>query len=155
MKAIYGYDFLTGASTLFRVKQTKARRYPLPNPVEVSVKTDCGILHARTEAGFEFDGRSGPSLVDWYVPNLGSLDERLGWWLHDALAYGQSLSFYDTNLFLKLWLRDMCAYSSFKSEIIRKAVSVSKSWYGVPTPGDPWFCNVGKVMTEWRPNGKA
>ena len=57
------------------------------------------------------------------------------------------------DLFLKLWLRDMAAYSSFKSEVIRKAVSLSKSWYGVPTPDDPWFCNVNKVMTEWRPNG--
>lgn len=153
MKAIYGYDFVTGASTLFDVKKTKSRRYPLPNPVEVSVRTDCGILHARTEAGFEFDGRSGPSIIDWYVPNLGSLDERLAWWLHDCLGYGQSLSFYDTNLFLKLWLRDMAAYSSFKAEVIRKAVSLSKSWYGFPySADDPWHCNVGKVHTDWRIN---
>ncbi len=153
MHAVYNFTCVTGASTLFDIKLNKQRRYSLIRPVELRVVTDIGILIARTEPGFQFDGRSGPKLLDWYVPNLGTFEERAGWWLHDALGYGQSLSFYDTNLFLKLWLRDMAAYSSFKSEIIRKAVSLSKSWYGVPTPDDPWFCNVNKVMTEWRPNG--
>ena len=153
MKAVYSFTCVTGASTLFDIKLNKQRRYSLIRPVELRVVTDVGLLIARTEPGFQFDGRSGPAILDWYVPNLGTFEERAAWWLHDCLGYGQSLSFYDTNLFLKLWLRDMAAYSSFKSEIIRKAVSLSKSWYGVPTPDDPWFCNVNKVMTEWRPNG--
>lgn len=153
MKAVYSFTCVTGASTLFDIKLNKQRRYSLIRPVELRVVTDAGLLIARTEPGFQFDGRSGPAIIDWYVPNLGTFEERAAWWLHDCLGYGQSLSFYDTNLFLKLWLRDMAAYSSLKSEIIRKAVSLSKSWYGVPTPDDPWFCNVNKVMTEWRPNG--
>lgn len=153
MKAVYSFTCVTGASTLFDITLNKQRRYSLIRPVELRVITDVGMLIARTEPGFQFDGRSGPAILDWYVPNLGTFEERAAWWLHDCLGYGQSLSFYDTNLFLKLWLRDMAAYSSFKSEIIRKAVSLSKSWYGIPTPDDPWFCNVNKVMTEWRPNG--
>lgn len=153
MKAVYNFTCVTGASTLFDIKLNKKRRYSLIRPVELRVVTDVGMLIARTEPGFQFDGRSGPAILDWYVPNLGTFEERAGWWLHDCLGYGQSLSFSDTNLFLKLWLRDMAAYSSFKSELIRKAVGLSRSWYGVPTPDDPWFCNVNKVMTEWRPNG--
>ena len=154
MKAVYSFTCVTGASTLFDIKLNKQRRYSLIRPVELRVVTDIGLLIARTEPGFQFDGRSGPAILDWYVPNLGTFEERAGWWLHDCLGYGQSLSFYDTNLFLKLWLRDMAAYSSFKSELIRKAVSLSKSWYGFPySADDPWHCNVGKVHTEWRPNG--
>ena len=153
MKAVYSFTCVTGASTLFDIKLNKQRRYSLIRPVELRVVTDVGMLIARTEPGFQFDGRSGPAILDWYVPNLGTFEERVGWWLHDCLGYAQSLSFADTNLFLKLWLRDMAAYSSLKSEIIRKAVSLSKSWYGTPTPDDPWYCNVNKVMTEWRPNG--
>lgn len=153
MKAIYSYEIKTGASTLFGISQNEERVYPLPNPVEAHVLTDAGTLLARTEAGFKFDGRSGPSLVDWFVPNLGSFDERLGWWLHDALAYGQSLSFSNTNLFLKLWLRDMCGYGLVKRNIVHMAVSLTDDWYGWPTPDDTWYCNVGKVHTEWRPNG--
>lgn len=154
MKAVYSFTCVTGASTLFDIKLNKQRRYSLIRPVELRVVTDVGMLIARTEPGFQFDGRSGPAILDWYVPNLGTFEERAAWWLHDCLGYGQSLSFYDTNLFLKLWLRDMAAYSSFKSEIIRKAVSLSKSWYGFPySADDPWHCNVGKVHTEWRQNG--
>lgn len=153
MKAVYSFTCVTGASTLFDIKPNKQRRYSLIRPVELRVITDVGMLIARTEPGFQFDGRSGPAILDWYAPNLGTFEERCGWWLHDCLGYAQSLSFSDTNLFLKLWLRDMASYGSFKSEIIRRAVSLSKNWYGVPTPDDPWFCNVNKVMTEWRPNG--
>ena len=152
MKAIYGFTCDKGASELFNLKENKSRLYVLGSVVELHVFTDSGTLLARTEPGFKFDGRSGPAIIDWYVPNLGTFEERAAWWLHDCLGYGQSLSFSDTNLFLKLWLRDMCAYSKFKAETIRRAVSLSKSWYGYPySADDPWHCNVNKVHTEWRP----
>lgn len=147
ISAAYGFEFKTGASTLFGIEQNRERRYLLRTPVEYKVRFDGGLLFVRTEPGFVFDGRSGPKIVDWFAPNLGSLEERLAWHMHDCLGYAQSLDFAQTNYALKFVLRDLAGYGSFKPEIIRKAVSLSKSWYGIPTPDDEWFCNKGKVRT--------
>lgn len=150
MKAVYGYEFITGASALFDLKENALRRYILNDPVEIKVFTDTGVFIAKTKPGFVFDGRSGPRIADLIVPNLGTLDERTAFFLHDCAAYAQSLGFADTNLLLKYFLRDMCTYSKFKSELVHKAVSLSKNWYGFPqSADDPWYCNVGKVNTEW------
>lgn len=149
MNAAYSYTFLTGASTLFDLKLNKYRLYILQHPVEYQISFDTGMLHVRTEKGFEFDSRSGPILLDWYVPNLGTLDERMAWHMHDCLAYAQSLNFVQTNYALKFVLRDLAAYSNTKAELVRRAVSLSKSWYGMPTHEDRWYVNVDKVRTEF------
>lgn len=152
MTCIYGFEFRSGASCLFDLVERKerGRLYQLQEELDYSVFTDAGTLHVRTLPGFLFDGRSGPSLIDWYAPNLGTLEERLGWHMHDSLAYAQSLSFKETNLMLKLWLRDICCYGKVKPEIIRMAVSISDSWYGTPKPGDRFYYNLPLVSTEWR-----
>lgn len=149
MIAAYEYNFITGASELLALVENKYRLYILHKPVEYEVRFDSGILHVRTEAGFEFDGRSGPAIIDWFAPNLGSIYEKVAWHMHDALGYAQSLSFANTNYALKYFLRDIVGYSKFKSELIRKAVSLSSDWYGVPMPNDRWFVNVDKVDTRW------
>ncbi len=152
MRAVQGFDIYHGASTLFDLVEAKhgKRRYELRGVVEYDVLFDTGTLHVRTEPGFIFDGRSGPAIIDFYAPNLGSLEERIGWHMHDCLGYAQSLDFWATNMALKLWLRDICAYRWPKPEVIRRAVSLSKSWYGVPSPDDWCACNIGKVTTKWQ-----
>lgn len=147
MNTAYSFTFMTGASTLFDLKLNKQRLYILHRPVEYQISFDTGTLHVRTEKGFEFDARSGPILLDWYVPNLGTLEERMAWHMHDCLAYAQSLNFSDTNYALKFVLRDLAAYTNFKSEVVRRAVSIQKSWYGMPDPKDRWYVNVDKVRT--------
>lgn len=149
MNYVYDFEIKLGADTLFNLEQNKQRRYTLSTPVFVKVYTDCGIFEAYTKPGFIFDGRSGPPFVDFIVPNLGSLGERTAFFLHDCAAYAGSLDFKNTNLLLKYFLRDMCGYSELKSEVIRMAVSLSKSWYGYPKPDDEWYCNVGKVRTSF------
>lgn len=151
MQAVYGFTLETGASCLWELEPNKERRYILSRPVEAYVRTDAGVLHAKTAPSFVFDGRSGPRCIDWYVPNLGSLEERVAFWLHDCLAYAGSLDFKETNLLLKYFLRDMCGYRKRKAEIIRLAVSIDKSWYGEPKPGDEWYCNRHKVWTDFTP----
>lgn len=152
MNCIQGFELKTGASCLFDLVERKdsKRIYQLARTVDYVITTDTGWLRVTTKPGFLFDGRSGPSLIDWYAPNLGSLEERVAWHMHDCLGYGQSLTFKDTNLMIKYWLRDMCGYSKPKAEIIRLAVSLSDSWYGKPDPGDRWYYNLPLVMTEWR-----
>ena len=137
---------------MFGIEQNRKRRYTLCTPVEYEVRFDSGTLVVRTEPGFVFDGRSGPKIVDWFAPNLGSLDERLAWHMHDCLGYAQSLDFVQTNDALKFVLRDLAGYSKFNAELIRRAVSLSKSWYGVPALDDEWFCNKGKVRTKYYAN---
>lgn len=155
MNCVRNLNFEYGCATLFNLEELKCpsnfRRYVLATPVSLTVTTDTGILKVHTEKGFIFDGRSGPSIIDWYAPNLGSLEERAAWFVHDCLGYGQSLSFKDTNLILKYILRDCCGYRKSKAEVIRLAVSLCKSWYGKPEPGDPWYQNQFKVSTEWVP----
>lgn len=151
MNCVYGFEFKTGASCLFDLVERKDRKriYQLTRTVDYMITTDTGTLHVITKPGFLFDGRSGPSIIDWYAPNLGSLEERIAWHMHDCLGYAQSLNFKDTNLMLMYWLRDMCGYSKAKSEIIRLAVSISDSWYGKPEPGDKFYYNLPLVETKW------
>lgn len=148
---VYGYEFKHGADVLMSIEESKAlkRRYLLEKPVEAMFHTDAGDLVCRSEENFIFDGRSGGRLLDFYAPNLGSLDERVAWWMHDLLGYGQSLGFKDTNRMLRCFLRDICGYRKPKAWLIEKAVGLSDSWYGWPEDGDWCTFNKGRVSTRW------
>lgn len=152
MNACTNITVYSGASCLLDLKEMKGnkRRYILNHVVVYDVEFDCGTLRVQTEPGFIFDGRSGPSCIDWYAPNLGSLDERIAWHMHDALGYAGSLGFKETNIALKLFLRDICGYRKTKAEAIRIAVSLSRSWYGRPKPTDWCYANIGLVETTWK-----
>lgn len=150
---VLGYEFVggLGRECLENVVQNDLRRYPLCDAVNLLIRTNQGALHVVTASGFVFDGRSGPKIVDCYAPNLGTLEERICWFVHDCNGYGQDLSFEDTNLLLFAMLRDMAGYRTSKAALIQLAVSLSKSWYGTPKPGD-WCCaNVNRVKTLWLP----
>lgn len=153
MIACYGIEFRQGADHLLALTELKSlnRRYDLHGPVAADFMFDDGTLHVETKAEFLFDGRSGPPVIDWYAPNLGSLEERALWWMHDCLGYAQSLDFWHTNRALRLGLRDVAAYRASKAWAIERAVSVSKSWYGTPNPDDWCYNNLGKVNTIWTP----
>lgn len=159
MKAVYSYTFVSGPDLdkgredLFNLEEGKGRdrRYTLDHPVYMIAECDIGRILARSEAGFVFDGRSGSPLIDRFIPNLGSMDERAAWLFHDLLAYGQSLDFEQTNSFLRCFLRDQAGYSRFKAWVVEKAVGMDDSWYGEPPEGDWCRCNLGKVQTIWVP----
>lgn len=153
MIACYGLEFRQGLDHLLALTELRSmnRRYELKGDVVADFQFDDGSLRVETKAGFLFDGRSGPSIIDFYAPNLGSLEERALWWMHDCLGYGQSLSFKDTNKALRYGLRDLAAYSASKAWVIEKAVGLSKSWYGTPKPTDWCYNNLGKVNTIWTP----
>ena len=148
------YDITGCFQHLYDLEKYKVadRRYQLQETVIIKVITDLGKLIAEFYPKFEFDGRSGPGIVDWYVPNLGTIEERLAWLIHDGCGYATCLDFKSTNHLLKLILRDQVGYSRFKSSIIETAVSLSKSWYGVPDEKDPWYCNLGKFNLKWEGN---
>ena len=145
---VYGVEFCDNDKTpLAKIKKNKKRRYPLDARVEVVVYTNQGNLRVVTQAGFEFDGRSGPSIIDWYVPNLGTLMEIVCWYVHDCNGYGKCLSFQDTNVLLFAMLRDMCCYRKTKAAVIQYAVGISDSWYGEPKPTEWCYKNRDLVST--------
>lgn len=144
---VIGFDFLKGRQCLEDLVVNKSRRYPLKEETALDIYTNQGTLHIATAPGFEFDGRSGPSILDWYAPNLGTLEERMAWFAHDCNGYGLDLSFADTNVLLYAMLRDLAKYRVTKATTIQLAVSLSKGWYGIPKPNDWCYKNIGKVTT--------
>lgn len=144
------WELTQGRAIIEGLKLNKKRHYLFDDAVEGYIYTSQGILHFRSEPGFECDMRSGPKIVDWYVPNLGTIEERLCWLVHDLNGYGLDLCFKDTNLLLFAMLRDMAKYYYPKAKLVQGAVSLSDSWYGNPKPDEWCYKNVGKVSTEWR-----
>ena len=151
---VYGFEFMNGKDRecLEKIVQNDTRRYPLCDEINLLIRTSYGTLNIVTAPGFMFDGRSGPKIMDWYAPNLGTLEERICWLVHDCNGYGQDLSFEDTNLLLFAMLRDLAGYRTSKANVIQLAVSLSKSWYGEPKEGDWCRANIDKVRTVWIPN---
>ena len=154
---VYGYDFVDGKGRgcLERLRPNDRRRYLLDEEVNLMIYTSQGTLSVVTSASFTFDGRSGPKIVDWYAPNLGTLEEIICWFVHDCNGYGLDLCFEDTNILLFAMLRDLARYRKSKAEVIQLAVSLSRSWYGEPKEGDWCRANVGKVRTVWMPKTEA
>ena len=152
---VLGFDIFDGRELLEGIVQNDARRYPLKGRVQLAIYTNQGTLHVTTAAGFTFDGRSGPKIVDWYAPNLGNLYEILCWLTHDCNGYGQDLSFKDTNILLYAMLRDLADYRPTKCAVIQLAVSLSDSWYGEPAPSDWCYDNRKLVSTLWIPKEAA
>lgn len=146
---VTGYAIDKGSEQFKKLKTNKERRYPLKKAVDLTIYTNQGNLKIKTKAGFTFDGRSGPAIVDWYVPNLGTLDEIICWFAHDCNGYGQDLSFKDTNVLLYAMLRDLPKYKNTKCTLIQLAVSLSDSWYGDPKEDDWCYANRDLVKTEW------
>ena len=152
---VLGYDIVSGRASLETIIENDERRYILYDEVNLIIRTNQGSLNVVTAPGFVFDGRSGPKTIDWYAPNLGTLEERLSWYVHDCNGYGLDLGFEDTNVLLFAMLRDLARYRTAKANVIQLAVSLSKSWYGEPKDGDWCRCNVGKIRTCWIPAQSA
>lgn len=124
------------------------RWYSLAAPVEITVTWRGEVIRYRFLAGFEFDGRSGGHLADFVAPNLGTQELIACWLVHDANGYGGAMSFRETNALL----RDMLAAAGVglvRRWLIWAAVSVSRSWFGFPMPGDREFRNVHPEPLFW------
>ena len=131
------------------------RWYRLADCVEIEVKCLVDGV-SRTIAysfgeGFLFDGRSGGPLADLFVPNLGTQEEVACWLVHDANGYDVLLDFENTNELLQQMLR-LSGHSKCKSWLVKLAVSISRSWFGEPIPGDREFPNVQLNLFDisWR-----
>ena len=139
----------SGAETLMSLEKLKPRWYRCNGRIAVTLHTNYGIIVIETLEGFLFDGRSGPWILDWYEPNLGTLDKRIAWWVHDVLGHGTSFDFKTTNEILRQLLviaRDR----KTKASLVRYSVSLSSSWFGVPKKGDKSFPNMDKIAVTYK-----
>lgn len=128
-------------SAPIELEPIRDRWYRLVSPVTIMVAWRGMVLCYEFRAGFEFDGRSGGPLADLLAPNLGTQEETACWMVHDANGYGTLLGFEQTNSLLRSMLRSF-GYGWARSWLIWSAVSLSRSWYGSPLPGDREFRNV-------------
>lgn len=104
-----------------------------------------GVVHIAVDDGFMFDGRSGPKLVDYYTPNLGTQDELKTFLIHDLLSYDIYFSFEQNNNIFYNNLRNKCGYGWTKSKIIWACVSISDSYFGRPLPDSREYPNLNKI----------
>lgn len=144
----------TENGTTFRAVECPRKVSVDPNEAHATFQlTSDEFFHRNTE---RFDIVFVDGFHEWHqalrdVNNaLNVLDERAAWLMHDALGYAGSLGFKETNIALKLFLRDICGYRKTKAEAIRIAVSLSRSWYGRPKPTDWCYANLGLVETTWK-----
>lgn len=104
-----------------------------------------GVVHIAVDDGFMFDGRSGPKLVDYYTPNLGTQDELKTFLIHDLLSYDIYFSFEQNNNIFYNNLRNKCGYGWTKAKIIWACVSISDSYFGRPLPDSREYPNLNKI----------
>ena len=140
---------ISGASTLLDLKKIKPRWYECQGPIGITLHTNYGEIVICTGTGFLFDGRSGPWILDWYEPNLGTLGHRVAWLVHDVLGHGTSFDFSTTNNILRQLLV-LAGDSKAKAYVVKFAVSLSKSWFGVPPKGDKSYPNLDKIKITYK-----
>ncbi len=106
---------------------------------------DEGVVRITVDDGFMFDGRSGPKIVDYYAPNLGTQAELKTFLIHDLLSYDIYFSFEENNNIFYSNLRDWCGYGWFKASVMKGVVSLSDSYFGRPTPDSREYPNMNKI----------
>lgn len=124
------------------ISPVRDRWYAVSSPVVISLHTkDYGVIRFHVKHGFLFDGRSGGMLADLFVPNLGTQKELASWLVHDINGYDTCYSFKLTNEILRQMLV-ISGRSKFKSWLVKKAVSLSRTWFGEPNPTDREYINI-------------
>ena len=98
--------------------------------------------------GFMMDGRSGPRIVDYLIPNLGSQPELKTFLVHDLFSYDIGLTFSENNELFYNNLRGPCGYSWVTAKLAWACVSASDSYFGQPAPGDREYPNLGKIKVR-------
>ena len=132
------------AAVLKALKFNKARWYRIPSFISFVLHTkEHGDIQFNVFGDFYFDGRSGPWCVDWFEPNLGPLNKRLAWLVHDLLGYATYFDFATTNEILRQLLI-IAGDSKIKASTVRYFVGRDDSWFGVPVVGDKFYPNIGK-----------
>lgn len=123
------------------------RWYKIPHEVDFDFYLDSGRKHIHLDADFLFDGRSGPILVDYISPNLGTQAEVKAYLAHDFMYYDTTgFTFSESNVILYWTLRNKCDYSWFRAKLIYWAVeSFGEEMFGTPDINSREYSNLAKI----------
>ena len=128
------------------LKPIADRRYEVQGAFSVNFYLeDEGVVRINVDDGFLFDGRSGPKVVDYYAPNLGTQAELKTFLIHDLLSYDIYFSFEENNNIFYNNLRNWCKYNWFKAKTMWGFVSISDSYFGTPLPDSREYPNLNKI----------
>jgi hypothetical protein len=109
----------------------KDRLYRIAQSTWIKVYFSDGTYFLLTiKAGFLFDGRSGPKIVDYLLPNLGNQRYLACILLHDSLAYDLGISFETTNKVFRQCLR-LVPIGRFRASTAHFFVTHTPGWFGV------------------------
>lgn len=122
------------------------RLFELSRKSWVVLKTNEGFIEVCLEKGFRTDGRSGPILVDFFIPHLGDQATVASWLTHDALGHDVGFSFDTTNDILDQML-ELAGHSDMKSDVVEFFVGISDSWFGCVTSQE--IANREKIRINW------
>lgn len=106
---------------------------------------DEGVVRINVDDGFLFDSRSGPKIVDYFAPHIGTQDELKTFLIHDLLSYDIYFSFEQNNNIFYNNLRNKCGYGWTKAKIMWACVSISDSYFGRPLPDSREYPNLNKI----------
>jgi len=81
----------------FDISRVGKRLFDLNNDALLEYFTDEGVYRIWLKKGFRFNGRSGPSIIDFYLPNLADDDYNAAVGGHDACFDVHCFSFKVSN----------------------------------------------------------
>lgn len=117
----------SNAAILKNSHRVKDRIRELDQQIMIYAVTDEGYWIMALEKGFRWNGRSGPRIIDLFVPNEGTEMDALGWLWHDAGGYPDTVSAPLDNDILRQHRILNCNDSKAKAWIIWKSVDVTKN----------------------------
>lgn len=131
--------------------------YEIVNKLHIEIQSDCipGILVYEIMEGYITDFRSGPSIVNPFIPKIGNIMLALAWLIHDVNYHG-----FLSKKYADLLLREMLKHagmSSVKSNIVYYAVKFfAGSHYNTldEDQGDIYNHNKTLVKMQWLDNKK-
>lgn len=120
------------------------RWYRIPHEFNIEIKTDAGVYRVHVDSNFHFDARSGPMIVDWYVPHIGDQKLLKSWLMHDIGSYDICFTFHENNDIFRINLLQ-AGTEWLKRNLILMSVSVSDFYFGKPIKGEREYINSDKI----------
>lgn len=127
------------------------RKFSTTHELNICIVTDKGVKRVRLDAGWRWNGRSGPSFIDYLSPNLGTQNEIKTYLVHDlAFSTLLGLSFRESNELMYTMLRIKCKYSYWRAMPIYAGVKFfGKKHYGEYIITDWDYLNKYKTHVEY------
>lgn len=127
----------------------KDRWFIQTNNAWCKIYTNFGVITVKARPPFKLNFRSGPKIVDRFIPHVGNIKIAFCWWVHDVLGHDFDISFETVNEILDQML-ELSGISDLKSDIVEFMVSLDDDWFGCKTEEER--DNKKLCSVQWGPN---